>query len=250
MPPWEPHVAGPPSACAPDPARHRPVDPGAARLRRLKRLGRCPWPGRLAGLRRRLGPDGARPPGVTRLRADALGDGVAASAICARARHRDDRIPAMIPGGRPTDPRLARRTTRLVRVPSDLDMLDVQAGALAGLPVRVQAWGAQPGHAVVVPTVHEPGGVQDAGVHQMRAREKAPWRQRGVDRGGRRAVGCRAGCGGEVRDPGRQILLTGVRAVPCRAQTASKFPLRWWIINSTVVVYVGSTRLQGRIAAG
>jgi hypothetical protein len=116
MPPWEPHVAGPPSACAPDPARHRPVDPDAARLRRLKRLGRCPWPGRLEGLRRRLG--------VTRLRADALGDVVAASAICARAHHRDDRMPAMIPGGRPADPRLARRTTRLVRVPIDLDMLD------------------------------------------------------------------------------------------------------------------------------
>ena len=33
-------------------------------------------------------------------------------------------------------------------------------------------------------------------------------------------------------------------------QTASKFPLRWWIINSIVSAYVGSTRLQGRIAAG
>jgi hypothetical protein len=33
-------------------------------------------------------------------------------------------------------------------------------------------------------------------------------------------------------------------------QTASKFPLRWWIINSIVFAYVGSTHLQGRIAQG
>jgi hypothetical protein len=33
-------------------------------------------------------------------------------------------------------------------------------------------------------------------------------------------------------------------------QTASKFPLRWWIINSTVFAYIGSTRSQGRIAGG
>ena len=33
-------------------------------------------------------------------------------------------------------------------------------------------------------------------------------------------------------------------------QTASKFPLRWWIINSIVGAGVGSTSLQGLIAAG
>jgi hypothetical protein len=79
-------------------------------------------------------------------------------------------MPAIIQGGRPADPRLARRTTRLVLVPIDLDMLDVKAGALAGVPVLVEACGAQQGHAVVVPTVHEPVGVQEAGFHHMRAR--------------------------------------------------------------------------------
>jgi hypothetical protein len=33
-------------------------------------------------------------------------------------------------------------------------------------------------------------------------------------------------------------------------QTESLFPLRWRIINSIVFAYIGSTRLQGRIAVG
>jgi hypothetical protein len=44
--------------------------------------------------------------------------------------------------------------------------------------------------------------------------------------------------------PGSQRLFLS----PRMAQT--QFPLRWWIIHSTVFAYIGSTRLQGRIAAG
>ena len=33
-------------------------------------------------------------------------------------------------------------------------------------------------------------------------------------------------------------------------QTASKFPLRWWILNATVFAYIDSTPPQSRIAAG
>jgi hypothetical protein len=113
MHPREPDGAGPSPACAPAPARHRPVAPGAARLLCLNRLGGFPWPGRLEGLLRRLGPAGERPPGGTRLRADALGDMVAAPTIVARALHRDDRLPAGINGGRPAETHLARRTGRL-----------------------------------------------------------------------------------------------------------------------------------------
>ena len=126
-------------------------------------------PGRLERLVWWLRPDGERPPGVTLLRADALGDVVAAPTIVARALPLDDRLPAVIHGGCPADPRLARRTAGLGRVPIELARLGVTAGALAGVPVIVEARGAQQVHALVVPTVHEQVGVQDAGVHHMRA---------------------------------------------------------------------------------
>ena len=59
-----------------------------------------------------------------------------------------------------------------------MQTLGHKACALAGLPVIVEACGAHQVHAVVVPTVHEQVGVQEAGVHHMSARQKAPVLQR------------------------------------------------------------------------
>jgi hypothetical protein len=44
-------------------------------------------------------------------------------------------------------------------------------------------------------TVHEQVGVQEAGVHDRRAGQEASVLPRGVDLGGHRAIGCRAGGG-------------------------------------------------------
>jgi hypothetical protein len=48
--------------------------------------------------------------------------------------------------------------------------------------------------------------------------------QRGVDLGGRRAVGCRAGGGVDGPDQVRQIILTGCRDVHCIAQPRRGVP--------------------------
>jgi hypothetical protein len=96
-------------------------------------------------------------------------------------------------------------------IPINLEILDVKAGAPAGLPVIIEACGAQQVHAVVAPTVHEQVGVQGAGVHDMGAGQQAPLLQGGVNLGGRRAVSCWAGGGFDVRDQVRQIILTGFR---------------------------------------
>jgi hypothetical protein len=64
-------VAGPSQAHAAGLARNRPFDAGPAGRLRLKCLRGFPWPGRLAGLILRLGPDGERAPGVALLRTDA-----------------------------------------------------------------------------------------------------------------------------------------------------------------------------------
>jgi hypothetical protein len=202
-------VAGPSQAQAACLARDRPFDAGAAGILRLKRPGGFPLPGRLERLILWLGPDGERPPGVALLRAYALGYVGTASAIFARELHLDDRIPAIIHGRRPADTRLARRTGRVLLVPIDLEMLDVKAGARASLPVIVSACGPQQIHPIVVPTLNEEVGVQEAGIHDMRARQQAPLLQRGMDLGGCRAVGCWAGGGFDVRDQVRQIILTG-----------------------------------------
>ncbi len=73
MHPPEADVARASRACASGPARKRGFNPGAAGIRRLKRLCGLPLPGRLERLIRRLGPDGERPPRVTLLRSYALG---------------------------------------------------------------------------------------------------------------------------------------------------------------------------------
>jgi hypothetical protein len=76
---------------------------------------------------------------------------------------------AVIDGGRPADAGLAGRTGRLVLVPIDREMLDVKAGALAGLPVRVEAGGPQEIDAIVVATLDEEVGVQETGIYNMGA---------------------------------------------------------------------------------
>jgi hypothetical protein len=71
--PREAHVAGASWACAPCPARDRALDPGAAGILCLKRLGGFALATHLEDPIPRLGPDGTRPPGVALLRAYALG---------------------------------------------------------------------------------------------------------------------------------------------------------------------------------
>ena len=118
-------------------------------------------------------------------------------------------MPAILYGRRPARTELAGRTSRLLLVPIDLDMLGVKTAPFAGLPVIVEARWAQQIHAVVVRTVHEQGGVQEAGVHARGPRQETPLRQRGVELGGCRSIGCRAGRGFAVRNQVRPIILTG-----------------------------------------
>jgi hypothetical protein len=136
-----------------------------------------------------------------------------ASTVFARALHLDDRMPTIIDGGRPADTRLACWTARLVLVPIDGARLGVKAGALAGLPVIIEACGSQEIHPRVIPTLDAEVGVQEAGLDDRGAGQQAPWLQRGVALGGRRAVGCRAGSGVDGRDQVRPIVLTRFRAM-------------------------------------
>jgi hypothetical protein len=64
MHPGEAPIAGASEACGPYSARVGAFNAGAARIFRLKRVGRFPLPGRLEGLILRLGPDGERPPWI------------------------------------------------------------------------------------------------------------------------------------------------------------------------------------------
>ena len=79
--PSEADGACPPQAQAPGLARDGPVDAGAARLLRLKRLGRFPLPGRPERLVLWLRPDGERPSGIALRRPYTLRDMVAAPTI-------------------------------------------------------------------------------------------------------------------------------------------------------------------------
>src|SRR5688572_30666078 len=99
-------VAGAAQACTPCAARDRPLNPGAAGRLGLERLGRCAVPGRLERLIWRLRAHRERPPGIALLRAYARGSVGAAPTICARELPLDDRMAAMIHGGRPADTRL------------------------------------------------------------------------------------------------------------------------------------------------
>jgi hypothetical protein len=122
-------------------ARDRPFDAGAARILHLKRGCRFPLPGCLEGLILRLRPDGERPSGIALLRAYTLRHVVAALTILARELHLNDRMLAVIDGGRPADTGLAGWTGRVLLVPIDLEMLGVKAGSLAGLPMIIEARG-------------------------------------------------------------------------------------------------------------
>jgi hypothetical protein len=170
MDPGQTPVAGPSQACAPNPARHRPFDTSAAGILRLTRVGRLPWPCDLERLLVRLGPDGQCPPWITLLRAYALGSWLAAPTILGRALHLDHGIPAMIHGRRPACTGLPSGADRVWLVPIDLEVLGVKAGPCTGLPVIVKACGPQPIHAVVVLTLNQPFGIQNAGVHDRGTR--------------------------------------------------------------------------------
>jgi hypothetical protein len=94
-------------------------------------------------------------------------------------------------------------------------------------------------------TVHEQVGVQEAGVHDMSAGQEASLLQRGVDLGGHRPIGCGAGCGCNVRDQVRQIILTGFREMHCIAH-----PLRGVLTGIVGVEVIGGAdepRCRGEI---
>ena len=213
MDPREAHVAGPSQACAPCPARDGAFDPGPSGILCLKRLCGFPLPSRLEGLILRLGPDGERPPGVTLLRAYALGYWVAAPTILARELHLNGGIPAIIDGRRPADTRLARRTGRLLLVPINLEVLGVNAGSLAGLPLIIEACRPQQIDAIAVATRDSELSVQKAGIRDMGPGQAAPLRQGGVDLGGRCAIGRRAYGRLDVGDQVREVIVTGFRDV-------------------------------------
>src|SRR5262245_55503695 len=134
MDPGKPHVAGPSPACAPNPARNRPFDAATAGILLLKCVGPFPLPGGLEGLILRLGTDGQCPPWIALLRTYTLGYVVAAPTVLRRELHRDDGIPPIISGRRPARAHLASRTSRVLLVPIDLEVLGVKTGCLAGLP--------------------------------------------------------------------------------------------------------------------
>jgi hypothetical protein len=127
----------------------------------------------------RLRRDGERPSGIALLRSYTLRDVVAAPAILARELYLNDGILAVIDGWRPADTGLASRTSRVLLAPIDLDMLRVKAGACAGLPVTVEACGPQQIDAVVVATLPEEFGAQEAGVDDMGAGQQVPLLQHG-----------------------------------------------------------------------
>ncbi len=52
-------------------------------------------------------------------------------------------------------------------VPIDREVLDIKAGALAGVPVIIEACRPQQIHAIVVATLDQEVGVQEAGVDDM-----------------------------------------------------------------------------------
>ena len=162
-------VAGPSQAHAACLARNRPFDAGPAGIRRLKCLRGFPLPGRLEGLILRLGPDGERAPGVALLRADALGDVVAAPAIAARELHLDDGIPAIIKSRLPPDIGLAGGTGRVPLAPIHLEVLGIKAIPCAGLPLIIETGGPQEIRAIVLRTLDQQLGVQKAGPHLDRA---------------------------------------------------------------------------------
>jgi hypothetical protein len=195
-------------------ARHRPFAAGPAGILRLQCLRGFPLPGRLEGLRRRLGPDGERAPGGARLRADALGDVVAAPAIAARARHLEDRIPAILKSRRPTETGLAGGTGRVLLAPRNLKVWGIKAMPGPGLPVRVETGGPQEVHAIVLQTLDPPLGVQQAGVHARAAGQPVPLRQRRVALGCGGAIGRWADGGLDRRAQGREVIGTGLRALP------------------------------------
>jgi Zn-dependent alcohol dehydrogenase len=98
------------------------------------------------------------------------------------------------------------------------------------------------------------GGARDSGDRAARAGDSR------IDRrtlARRHPVGA-GRAGGAVGDPcdvAHQWQAVGGRLVcrhrgGCAGQTASKFPLRWWIMNSTVFAYIGWTHSLDRVAMG
>jgi hypothetical protein len=203
--------------CGASPTRHGAFHAGTAIIRRLKRLWRFPVPGHLAGLILRLGPDGARPPGVALRGAYTLGSWVAVPTIRGRARHLDDRMATVIHGRRPPSAGRAGRAGGVWLAPLNLAVLGVNAGPGAGWPVIVQAGGPQQIHAIGVATLDEEVGVQATRVHDRGAGQEAPLRPCGVDLGRRRASGRRADGGVNVREQGRQVIGADFRERHCVA---------------------------------
>jgi hypothetical protein len=165
MHPGQANITGASQARGPCSARDRAFAPGAARILRLKRVRGFPLPGRLEGLMVRLGPDGEPPPWRALLGAYTWRDLVAVPTIFGREFNLADGIPAMIHRRRPARTGLAGRTGRVLLVLLDLAVLGITASPCARLPVIVKARGPSSIYTVVVLTLDQPCGVQEAGVH-------------------------------------------------------------------------------------
>ena len=81
---------------------------------------------------------------------------------------------AVIEGGRPAETGLAGGTGRVLPIPIDRELLHVKAGALAGVPVIIEARGPEQIDAVVLPTLDQECGVQNAGIDDMSRGQGGP----------------------------------------------------------------------------
>jgi hypothetical protein len=106
-----------------------------------------------------LRPHGQGPARVPLARAQAAGSAGAGVAIPRRELDLDDRAVAIVDGRSPAKPRVSFGTGRLLAVPVDPDMLNVEALIDAGLPMTVRACRTEQLNGVLAPAVDQECGV-------------------------------------------------------------------------------------------
>src|SRR5262249_19192862 len=138
-----------------------------------------------------LRPHGQRPTRVPFARMEAAGSAGTGAAIPRRELDLDDRAVAIVDGRRPAQARVAFGTGRLLAVPVDPEMLDVETLLDAGLPMTVGACRTEQLDGVLPSAVDQECGVQVASVDKVQARQGFLVLEPGVDARRGHAVGDR-----------------------------------------------------------